>query len=455
LPVLAGQLEHLETERNLLSQLSKEQINLRERLDVLRGKGVKVSGMIETQKRMVSRVTLLGECPTCFQPVPERHKERIKRETREAIIKLEAEFSTVEEGQHQLQEQLEELKKKIEVAEEADRKYVETSTRVKMLESRTEELDELEVKIEEVKASISTIRQKMMEITETSKTLEEINQSNEEIRPKANLAKEMEKLSAAKVDLKIMFLQEEKNNRELMMQLTNLQMSAKQLDEKYDVEEHEKVDNEVKALRESRAKIMEGMVRVKKSMEENTFQVVNVKEVLAEKRKSREKGESLKVENRVIDVLRQSLRDVVQPVMRNKSVIRVSEAFQSFYQELSHDSIDYAALDKEGNIDITRNGEPSPVNSLSGGETTCAALALRLAICSSLTRNQLLLLDEPTIHLDELYRAKLRDFLSNHSFEQLVVVTHDNTFDSLPAKIFRVEKSQGRSVVSALQLGSV
>ena len=161
----------------------------------------------------------------------------------------------------------------------------------------------------------------------------------------------------------------------------------------------------------------------------------------------------MKVENYVIDTLRKSLRAVVQPVMRKNSVRRVSDAFQSFYQELSNDSIDYAAIDEDGNIDITRNGEPSPVNTLSGGETTCAALALRLAVCSSLTRNQLLLLDEPTIHLDEVYRAKLREFLGSHVFEQLIVVTHDNTFDALPAKIFRVEKRRRRSVISPLQMG--
>ena len=78
-------------------------------------------------------------------------------------------------------------------------------------------------------------------------------------------------------------------------------------------------------------------------------------------------------------------------------------------------------------------------------------LALRLAISSSLTKNQLLLLDEPTIHLDEAYRAKLRDFLGDHRFEQLIVVTHDNTFDSLPAQIFFVEKKNGDSTVITLK----
>jgi DNA repair exonuclease SbcCD ATPase subunit len=185
-------------------------------------------------------------------------------------------------------------------------------------------------------------------------------------------------------------------------------------------------------------------------MEDDVFQISRAGKQLEEKRKAWKKVGNLKMENKVIEALRNSLREAVQPVMRKNNVLKVSEDFQAFYQELSNDNIDYAAIDEEANVDVIRNGEQSPINSLSGGETTCAALALRLAICSSLTKNQLLLLDEPTVHLDEPYRAKLRDFLGNHDFEQLIVVTHDNTFDSLPARIFRVEKKRGESIVSPL-----
>jgi len=154
-----------------------------------------------------------------------------------------------------------------------------------------------------------------------------------------------------------------------------------------------------------------------------------------------------------MEIIRNGLRDILQPAVRKNSVIAVSEEFQNFYQALSNDNIDYAAIDEDGNIEVIRNGEPSPINTLSGGETTCAALALRLSICSSLTKNQLLLLDEPTIHLDEIYRAKLRDFLRNYIFEQLIVVTHDSTFESLPAQIFNIEKKKGDSSVTSLKIG--
>jgi len=250
-----------------------------------------------------------------------------------------------------------------------------------------------------------------------------------------------------------MLVEEEQSSEALKGELRKLEASVKDLDEVYNEEAHQDLENRVRMLRESRAKAVEGITRLDEALDEDSQQVESVEKLLGKKREAKVKVEELKVENYVIDLLRQSLRSVVQPAMRKNSVRRVSDAFQSFYQELSNDSIDYATIDEDGNIDITRNGEPSPVNSLSGGETTCAALALRLAVCSSLTRNQLLLLDEPTIHLDEVYRAKLREFLGSHVFEQLIVVTHDNTFDALPAKIFRVEKRRGRSVISPLQMG--
>jgi exonuclease SbcC len=452
---LRNELEILNTEKEALPKLRTERTKLEERLDELKVKLVKASNEIENQKKMVERVTELGECPTCLQTVPDEHKERIRKETSEIIVKLAAGQSTLDEAQGQIHSELEDFREKIERAEEADKKYVELSTKIYMLQSRGEELEEIESWIESAKVRIAEKDHQIEEIKETPETLLEIDKKLGDITPKANLAREAEKLSAAKKDIDEMLLQEEKNMNESARQLNMLKVAEKELGDKYDAEEYEEKEREVKSLGEGKAKAAEGITRLEKTIEKDAYQMEEAKKALEEKKEGKKKVDSLKFESGIIDGLRQSLRDVVQPIMRKNNVLTVSEAFRDFYQELSNDSIDYAILDEEGNIDITRNGEPSPVNSLSGGETTCAALAFRLAICSGLTKNQLLLLDEPTIHLDEEYRAKLRDFLGSHIFEQLIVVTHDNTFDSLPAKIFRVEKMKGRSVVSPLQIGGV
>jgi exonuclease SbcC len=453
LKTLEGEIETLDGERATLPTLRVEQASFDDRLDGLKGRLVRAFSEIESQRRQVERVTELGECPTCLQTVPEAHKERIKQETSDVITKLTSKYTSLEEARDQVQGQLEVVKERVGKAEKADRRYVETATKVKMLLSRREEMKEVEARIEEVKTSITETQRQIDDIKESEETLTEITKQLEEVTLKADLAREAEKLSAAKKDLEAMLVEEERKSETLKGQLRKLEVSEKELDEVHNEEEHQDLENRVRTLRESRVKAEEGIARLDKTLKGDTQQVESVEKLLGTKREAKVKVEELKVENYVIDLLRQSIRSVVQPVMRKNSVRRVSDAFQSFYQELSNDSIDYAAIDEDGNIDITRNGEPSPVNSLSGGETTCAALALRLAVCSSLTRNQLLLLDEPTIHLDEVYRAKLREFLGSHVFEQLIVVTHDNTFDALPAKIFRVEKRRGRSVISPLQMG--
>jgi len=448
LETIEESLQKLEKEKEILPKLKEKQTELEKKLGELKEEAVKTFTEIENQETKVKRVAELGECPTCLQIVPQEHKKKIKRETKEAIVRLKTDYATVDKTIIRVQNLMDDLKKKIELAVNADKKYAQAFSQIKMLGGCREESEKIKVKIAETRSRIKIDRGKMAEIKETPETLAAVSEKLQNAALKAELAKEAEKQMAAKKDLEAMFLQEERKLEELKLQLVGLQSSEKDISNEYSLEEHRKTENNVRILQKDQAKTNEGIKRLKNSMEEEKSQIKQAEKQLEEKKKAWEQVETLKMENNILEVLRKSLREVVQPVMRKNNVLNVSRAFHTFYQELSDDNVDYAAIDEEGNVDVTRNGEPSPVNSLSGGETTCAALALRLAICSSLTKNQLLLLDEPTIHLDELYRAKLRDFLSSHNFEQLIVVTHDSTFDTLPAHIFKVEKRRGRSLVS-------
>ncbi|MDH5266265.1 MAG: SMC family ATPase [Candidatus Bathyarchaeota archaeon] len=452
LKILGEHLQTLEKEKEILPELERKQSELEKKLDRLKEEAVKAFAEIENQKRKVERVAELGECPTCFQTVPKEHKEEIKRETGKTVDKLTTDYAALEEIRAHVQSLLDDLKKKVDLAQTADKEYVKALGQIGMLEGCREENEEVNTRIEVIKYGIKENRDKMAEIKETPKTLAMVTEKLRGVTSKAELAKEAEKQMAAKKDLETMLLREKGTLKQLKLQLSELQSSKKEVAENYDPKEHTEADNNVMVLHKNQVETTEGTKRLKKSMAEDADQIEQAEKQLQEKRKAWKQVQKLKMENKLLEVLRKSLREVIQPVMRKNNVLNVSQAFHAFYQELSNDNIDYAAIDEEGNVDVTRNGEPSPVNSLSGGETTCAALALRLAICTSLTKNQLLLLDEPTIHLDELYRAKLRDFLGTHNFEQLIVVTHDNTFDSLPAHIFKVEKRRGNSLVSPLSL---
>ncbi|NJL48108.1 MAG: SMC family ATPase [Leptolyngbyaceae cyanobacterium SM2_5_2] len=78
---------------------------------------------------------------------------------------------------------------------------------------------------------------------------------------------------------------------------------------------------------------------------------------------------------------------------------------------------------------------------LSGGEQMCAALAIRLALLKVLADIDIAFFDEPTTNMDRPRRAGLAEAISRiKSFEQLFVISHDDTFESVTENVIIVER---------------
>ncbi len=81
---------------------------------------------------------------------------------------------------------------------------------------------------------------------------------------------------------------------------------------------------------------------------------------------------------------------------------------------------------------------------LSGGEQMCAALAVRLALLKVLADIDIAFFDEPTTNMDRPRRAGLAEAISRiKSFEQLFVISHDDTFESVTENVIVVEREAG------------
>jgi exonuclease SbcC len=95
-------------------------------------------------------------------------------------------------------------------------------------------------------------------------------------------------------------------------------------------------------------------------------------------------------------------------------------------------------------IVIRENGEEKEFHKLSGGEQMSAALAVRLAILKLLSDVDIVFLDEPTANLDAEKRRNLVDQLQElEGFEQLTVISHDDTFESVTEHAISLEKVDG------------
>ncbi len=86
---------------------------------------------------------------------------------------------------------------------------------------------------------------------------------------------------------------------------------------------------------------------------------------------------------------------------------------------------------------------------LSGGEQMAAGLAIRLALLQHLSNVRFAFFDEPTQNLDHIRREALAEQIGNiqniRGFDQIFVISHDDTFSARTDRIIRVTKREGES----------
>ena len=104
-------------------------------------------------------------------------------------------------------------------------------------------------------------------------------------------------------------------------------------------------------------------------------------------------------------------------------------------------------------VTLEEDGFERPFASLSGGEQMAAALSIRLALLKQLTDIRVAFFDEPTANMDAARRENLAMQISRiTNFDQLFVISHDETFDNFVDHVITVRRDQNESARPALNL---
>ena len=99
-------------------------------------------------------------------------------------------------------------------------------------------------------------------------------------------------------------------------------------------------------------------------------------------------------------------------------------------------------------IVLHRQGVNRTFAQLSGGEQMSAALAVRLALLKKLSTLNIAFFDEPTQNMDVLRRANLAEQIRRvRGFDQLFVISHDDTFEQGLDSLIRLRKIDGQTRV--------
>ncbi len=126
----------------------------------------------------------------------------------------------------------------------------------------------------------------------------------------------------------------------------------------------------------------------------------------------------------------------------------ISREATEMYCEISGDHRFEIKWTPDYDIVLTEDGRERTFRQLSGGEQMSAALAVRLAVLKILTSSDVVFLDEPTQNLDESRRERLaQEILRIKDFRQMVIISHDDTFNASLENVIEIEKLNGESKV--------
>lgn len=128
--------------------------------------------------------------------------------------------------------------------------------------------------------------------------------------------------------------------------------------------------------------------------------------------------------------IRETLKEAAPRVARNY-VYHVSLEANQLFREITGNAERTLKWNEDYSVTLEEDGYERPFASLSGGEQMAAALAVRLGLLKQLTDIRLAFFDEPTANMDAERRDNLGQQISRIThFDQLIVISHDDTFDS-------------------------
>ena len=124
----------------------------------------------------------------------------------------------------------------------------------------------------------------------------------------------------------------------------------------------------------------------------------------------------------------------------------ISAEANRIFGEIMGDRSGLLSWQNDYEIVLCRQGVNRTFAQLSGGEQMSAALAVRLALLKKLSTLNIAFFDEPTQNMDELRRVNLAEQIRRvRGFDQLFVISHDDTFEQGLDSLVRLRKVDGET----------
>jgi exonuclease SbcC len=212
----------------------------------------------------------------------------------------------------------------------------------------------------------------------------------------------------------------------------------------YDREAHLQARASLLSLREKSASVTAQVDAARLQNANLTSEISRLDEVRATMReefKSRERLEQLR---ETTEFIRETLK-TAGPIVTESYLFNISAEANQLFREISGEAGRTLKWTRDYEIVIEEDGYERSFPNLSGGEQMAAALSIRLALLKQLSDIRLAFFDEPTTNMDAERRERLAQQIGQvRHFDQLFVISHDDTFEESVDNIIHVQRQDDR-----------
>jgi exonuclease SbcC len=172
---------------------------------------------------------------------------------------------------------------------------------------------------------------------------------------------------------------------------------------------------------------------------------------LQEQRMARKVAERAELETAgaAVRFIRQTIKDA-GPAVTETLLQNISAVASDIYGEIMDDFAAELRWERDYEVVVRRGPDDRKFAQLSGGEQMSAALAVRLALLKEMSGVDMAFFDEPTQNMDSERRTNLAGQIRDiRGFNQLIVISHDDTFEHHTDNLIRLHKEEDETVIEA------
>ncbi len=167
-----------------------------------------------------------------------------------------------------------------------------------------------------------------------------------------------------------------------------------------------------------------------------------VRDSMRDEFRAKEKLEEL---NETTEFIRDTLKQA-GPLVTESYLYNISIEANQLFREITGEAGRALRWSRDYEIVLEEEGHDRPFQNLSGGEQMAAALSVRLALLKQLSDIRLAFFDEPTVNMDQERRERLAQQIGQvRHFDQLFVISHDDTFEENVDHIVHVKRSENKT----------